>query len=257
MCPGRWGWSLFHINSCCSQGPSTLPSHIRLSVNVCWITNSGVRAQDNSSRSFLLQWILPVESSDFFPPWHVRPGEGIGPFLCGCTAYLSKGNQHRVTQRECCQYRVLPCSIDNWDNPYNTNVIFFYNVKRFFFLTSKGQLSYPESYFNPWLHIRWCCLDLYQPFLHGSSDWLWGSYLITPYLSSVLPRLRNSFLLKKLYLLILFLTALGLYCCTWAFSHCGKQGPLFTVAPRLLMLVASLLQSTGSRVLWLMVYRAQ
>ena len=35
--------------------------------------------------------------------------------------------------------------------------------------------------------------------------------------------LEMSFLKKFIYL---FLTALGLHCCVWAFSSCGEQGPL-------------------------------
>ena len=46
-----------------------------------------------------------------------------------------------------------------------------------------------------------------------------------------------------IYLFIyLFLAALALRCCAWAFSSCGKQGLLFVVVHRLL-----LLWSTGSR----------
>ena len=39
---------------------------------------------------------------------------------------------------------------------------------------------------------------------------------------------------------ILFLAALGLHCCTWAFSSCGKQGLLFVAVCGLLIAVASL-----------------
>ena len=38
----------------------------------------------------------------------------------------------------------------------------------------------------------------------------------------------------------LFLAALGLRCCTRAFSSCGEQGPLFIVLRGLLIAVASL-----------------
>ena len=37
-----------------------------------------------------------------------------------------------------------------------------------------------------------------------------------------------------------FLTALGLHCCTRAFSSCGEQGLLFVVVRGLLIAVASL-----------------
>ena len=52
----------------------------------------------------------------------------------------------------------------------------------------------------------------------------------------------------------LFLAALGLCCCAWAFSSCGEQGLLFVAVHRLLIVVASLvvehgLSSCGSRAL--------
>ena len=43
-----------------------------------------------------------------------------------------------------------------------------------------------------------------------------------------------------LIFIYLFLAALGLHCCTRAFSSCGKQGLLFTVVCGLLVAVASL-----------------
>ena len=45
----------------------------------------------------------------------------------------------------------------------------------------------------------------------------------------------------------LFLAALGLHCCTWAFSSCGEQGLLFVVVRGLLIAVASLAAEHGSR----------
>ena len=58
-------------------------------------------------------------------------------------------------------------------------------------------------------------------------------------------------------LFILFLAALGLHCCVWAFSSCGKRGPLFIVVHGPFVVVASLvaghrlqtrrLSSCGSR----------
>ena len=41
---------------------------------------------------------------------------------------------------------------------------------------------------------------------------------------------------------ILYLTALGLHCCTWAFSNCSKWG---TAVLRLLITVASLVEGLG------------
>ena len=48
----------------------------------------------------------------------------------------------------------------------------------------------------------------------------------------------------------LFMAALGLRCCVWAFSHCGKWGLLFIVVLRLLITVASLccrVQAVGTQ----------
>ena len=46
-------------------------------------------------------------------------------------------------------------------------------------------------------------------------------------------------------LFILFLAMLGLRCCAWAFSSCGKQGLLFIVVHGLLIAVASLVAEHG------------
>ena len=51
---------------------------------------------------------------------------------------------------------------------------------------------------------------------------------------------------KKLFLKInLFLAALGLCCCTWAFSSCCEQGLLFVVVHEFLIAVASLVAEHG------------
>ena len=39
--------------------------------------------------------------------------------------------------------------------------------------------------------------------------------------------------------LFIFLAVLGLHCCAWAFSSCGKQGLFFIAMYRLLIVVAS------------------
>ena len=53
------------------------------------------------------------------------------------------------------------------------------------------------------------------------------------------------------YLFIhLFLAALGLHCCTWAFSSCGEQGLLFAAVHRLLIAVASLCCRAGALGTW-------
>ena len=44
---------------------------------------------------------------------------------------------------------------------------------------------------------------------------------------------------------ILFLAALGLHCCKWAFSSCGEWGLLFVEVRRLLTAVASLVAEHG------------
>ena len=46
---------------------------------------------------------------------------------------------------------------------------------------------------------------------------------------------------KKIYFIYLFLAALGLCCCTQAFSSCGEWGLLFIVVRGLLIVVSSLI----------------
>ena len=50
---------------------------------------------------------------------------------------------------------------------------------------------------------------------------------------------------KFIYVIYLFLAALGLRCCARAFSSCGDRGLLFVVVLRLLMVVASLVAEHG------------
>ena len=52
-------------------------------------------------------------------------------------------------------------------------------------------------------------------------------------------------LMSTFFFLIYFLAALGLRCCTWAFSSCGEQGLLFVAARGLLIVVASLVAEHG------------
>ena len=53
-------------------------------------------------------------------------------------------------------------------------------------------------------------------------------------------------LFKKINLFIyLFLAALGLRCCTWAFSSCSEWGLLFIAVHGLLIAVASLAAEHG------------
>ena len=42
-----------------------------------------------------------------------------------------------------------------------------------------------------------------------------------------------------------FMAALGLCCCTWAFSSCGERGLLFVAVRGLLIVVASLVAEHG------------
>ena len=53
-------------------------------------------------------------------------------------------------------------------------------------------------------------------------------------------RSQISFLKINFLFLNFFLAALGLHCCTQAFSSCGERGLLFTAVHRLLIAVASL-----------------
>ena len=62
---------------------------------------------------------------------------------------------------------------------------------------------------------------------------------------AICPLVKFSFQLSYFYLFIylfiyLFLTALGLHCCTWAFSSCSERGLPFLVVRGLLIEVASL-----------------
>ena len=58
--------------------------------------------------------------------------------------------------------------------------------------------------------------------------------------------LSLSFLSFYLFIcLILFLFALGLWCCAWAFSPCSECGLLFVEARKLLFMVASLVKALG------------
>ena len=52
-------------------------------------------------------------------------------------------------------------------------------------------------------------------------------------------------LLLFIYLIYLFLAALGLRCCAQAFSSCSEQGLLFVVVHGLLIAVASLVAEHG------------
>ena len=60
--------------------------------------------------------------------------------------------------------------------------------------------------------------------------------------------LSASSILLFIYLFNLFkkfLAVLGLCCCMWTFSSCGKQGLLFVAVHRFLIAVASLVAEHG------------
>ena len=62
----------------------------------------------------------------------------------------------------------------------------------------------------------------------------------------LLVNLYIKFQLFKIYLfLLLFLAALGLRCCAWAFSSCSERRLLFIVVCGLLTAVASLVAEHG------------
>ena len=53
------------------------------------------------------------------------------------------------------------------------------------------------------------------------------------------------YIYKFIYFIYLFLAALGLRCCTRAFSSCSKRGLLFVAVHGLLIAVASLVAEHG------------
>ena len=63
--------------------------------------------------------------------------------------------------------------------------------------------------------------------------------------TNVTTGLADFVLNKFIYFIYLFLAALGLRCCTWAFSSCGERGLLFVAVRGLLIAVASLVAEHG------------
>ena len=57
--------------------------------------------------------------------------------------------------------------------------------------------------------------------------------------------MKNQNLSFFFFLMYLFLAALGLRCCTWAFSGCGERGLLCVAVRGLLIAVASLVAEHG------------
>ena len=65
-------------------------------------------------------------------------------------------------------------------------------------------------------------------------------FLLVHFVFNQDPSMKLNFLKNKFILFYLFLAALGLRCCTRAFSSCGEWGLFFVVVCRLLTVVASL-----------------
>ena len=59
------------------------------------------------------------------------------------------------------------------------------------------------------------------------------SMAVITFVSTCGQQVRLLCLFIFIYFLMYFLAALGLHCCTWAFSSCGEWGPLFVVGNRL------------------------
>ena len=59
--------------------------------------------------------------------------------------------------------------------------------------------------------------------------------------------ISEVFVLFFFFLIYLFLAALGLRCCAWAFSSFGERGLLFVTVRGLLLRWLLVLQITGSR----------
>ena len=84
--------------------------------------------------------------------------------------------------------------------------------------------------------------DLPKPGLEAVSPALAGGFLTTE------PPGKSHdtvFFFFLIYFIYLFLAALGLRCCTRAFSSCNEQGLLFVVVHGLLTAVASLVAEHG------------
>ena len=69
-------------------------------------------------------------------------------------------------------------------------------------------------------------------------------FMATEHLERILCEVPGScpflFFFNLFILVYLFLAALGLRCCAWAFSSCGEWGLLFIAVRRLLIAVTSL-----------------
>ena len=70
-------------------------------------------------------------------------------------------------------------------------------------------------------------------------------YLVLLLLLSFKAEMLYLFIYLFIYFIYLVLAALGLRCCTQAFSSCGERGLLFVVVCGLLSAVASLVAEQG------------
>ena len=75
------------------------------------------------------------------------------------------------------------------------------------------------------------------------SGYIPSSGIAGSYGSSIFSFFSFNFLF--IYFIYFFLAALGLCCCTRAFSSCGERGLLFVAVSRLLIAVASLVAEHG------------
>ena len=96
------------------------------------------------------------------------------------------------------------------------------------------QVSGKENGPHPWEQVWGYRVSLEETPIPGNEMWsrfqdLWGRWAVT----------LLVFFKIFIYFIYLFLAALGLCCCTWAFSSCGERG-LFIVLRGLLVAVASL-----------------
>ena len=111
--------------------------------------------------------------------------------------------------------------------------------------------KHPYSHFH---HLAFLDVAIYKilklfcnlSFLHDSILLCCLLYKITfKYARVAHFRYMLLFFNKFIYFIYLILAALGLHCCAWAFSSCGKRGLLFVAVRGLLLAVASLVAEHG------------
>ena len=115
--------------------------------------------------------------------------------------------------------------------------------------------SHSDCVHLPWDALVKCLLNITFSELttHTSISFRWlvssallGSQKCSQILGvGPLSSLPPHFLYYYYYYYYLFLAALGLHCCAWAFSSCSEQGLLFVAVRVLLIVVASLVVEHG------------